>query len=204
MSAPTGFLARVRLDPAGPDRWAAAGGGTERMTLGLLGAQAMVAAGRTVDTRWRWVHAVHVTRLDEGDPGPAVQHQVERTYDTGARAVRLPAGRHRGGRQRPARRRPGGLGRRDRRRGPYPGPLRGGRGPCVRPGTRRRRARAATRVAGHRPRGAARLARSPAGRPGRRARAGQTGAPARAGMTCSPTRSIASASSPAGIPPMSM
>jgi acyl-CoA thioesterase II len=89
MSAPTGFLARVRLDPAGPDRWAAAGGGTERMTLGLLGAQAMVAAGRTVDTRWRWVHAVHVTRLDEGDPGPAVQHQVERTYDTGPRAVRL-------------------------------------------------------------------------------------------------------------------
>jgi acyl-CoA thioesterase II len=90
MTVPTGLLARVRLDPAGPDRWSAAGGGTDRMALGLLGAQAMVAAGRTVDTRWRWVHAVHVTRLDEGgDPGPAVQHQVERTYDTGPRAVRL-------------------------------------------------------------------------------------------------------------------
>jgi acyl-CoA thioesterase-2 len=59
------------------------------MALGLLGAQAMVAAGRTVDTRWRWVHAVHVTRLNEGVPGPAVQHRVERTYDTGPRAVRL-------------------------------------------------------------------------------------------------------------------
>ncbi len=89
MTAPTGLLARVRLDPAGPDRWSAAGGGTDRTALGLLGAQAMVAAGRTVDTRWRWVHAVHVTRLGEGDPGPAVLHQVERTYDTGPRAVRL-------------------------------------------------------------------------------------------------------------------
>jgi acyl-CoA thioesterase II len=96
MSAPTGFLARVRLEPAGPDRWSAADGGTERMALGLLGAQAMVAAGRTVDTRWRWVHAVHVTRLDGGAPatdggapGPAVLHQVERTHDTPARSVRL-------------------------------------------------------------------------------------------------------------------
>jgi acyl-CoA thioesterase-2 len=86
------------------------------MALGLLGAQAMVAAGRTVDTRWRWVHAVHVTRLDEGAPatdegapatdegapagggapptdggapGPAVLHRVERTHDTPARSVRL-------------------------------------------------------------------------------------------------------------------
>jgi acyl-CoA thioesterase II len=96
MSAPTGFLARVGLEPAGPDRWSAAAGGTERMALGLLGAQAMVAAGRTVDTRWRWVHAVHVTRLDQGVPGtderiaePAVLHQVERTYDAGPRSVRL-------------------------------------------------------------------------------------------------------------------
>jgi acyl-CoA thioesterase-2 len=96
MSAPTGFLARVGLEPAGPDRWSAAAGGTERMALGLLGAQAMVAAGRTVDTRWRWVHAVHVTRLDEGAPEtderipePAVLHQVERTHDTPVRSVRL-------------------------------------------------------------------------------------------------------------------
>jgi acyl-CoA thioesterase-2 len=93
MSAPTGFLARVRLDPAGPDRWSAAAGATERIALGLLGAQAMVAAGRTVDTRWSWVHAMHVTRLDEGDPGTdpgtAVQHRVERAHDTGLRAVRL-------------------------------------------------------------------------------------------------------------------
>jgi acyl-CoA thioesterase II len=100
MSAPTGFLARVRLEPAGPDRWSAAASGTEPMALGLLGAQAMVAAGRTVDTRWRWVHAVHVTRLDEGvpaaaedapasDDGPAVLHQVERTHDPPVRSVRV-------------------------------------------------------------------------------------------------------------------
>jgi acyl-CoA thioesterase II len=102
MSAPTGFLARVRLEPAGPDRWSAADGGTERMALGLLGAQAMVAAGRTVDTRWRWVHAVHVTRLDEGAPatdggapGPAVLHRVERTHDTPDRSVRLVRSVHR-------------------------------------------------------------------------------------------------------------
>src|ERR1700722_9952123 len=96
MSAPTGFLARVGLEPAGPDRWSAAVGGTERIALGLLGAQAMIAAGRTVDTRWRWVHAVHVTRLDQGAPGtderipePAVLHQVERTHDPPVRSVRL-------------------------------------------------------------------------------------------------------------------
>lgn len=89
MSAPTGFLARVGLEPAGPDRWSAAAGGTERMALGLLGAQALVAAGRTVDTRWRWVHAVHVTRLDEGTHATAVLHQVERTHDTPDRSVRL-------------------------------------------------------------------------------------------------------------------
>lgn len=98
MSAPTGFLARVRLHPAGPDRWSAAADGTEP-ALGLLAAQAVVAAGRSVDTRWRWVHAVHATRLGAGDPGQPVQHQpaqhlavlhqVERTYDTGLRAVRL-------------------------------------------------------------------------------------------------------------------
>ena len=103
MSAPTGFLARVGLEPAGPDQWSAAAGGTERLALGLLGAQAMVAAGRTVDTRWRWVHAVHVTRLDEGTPAThdgtpatgqsaaatALLHQVERTHDTPDRSVRL-------------------------------------------------------------------------------------------------------------------
>jgi acyl-CoA thioesterase-2 len=56
---------------------------------GLLGAQATVAAGRTVDTRSRWVHAVNVTHLAEGDPGVPVEHRVERTHDTEHAAVRL-------------------------------------------------------------------------------------------------------------------
>jgi acyl-CoA thioesterase-2 len=90
MSAPTGPLARLRLDPAGPDRWSAsADGGAGRIVPGLLGAQATVAAGRTVDTRWRWVHAVHVTHLGEGDPDGLAEHRVERTHDTEHAAVRL-------------------------------------------------------------------------------------------------------------------
>src|SRR5258705_7859465 len=90
MSASTGPLAQLRLGPAGPDRWSGgAGAGADRIVAGLLGAQATGAAGRTVDTRSRWVHAVHVTHLAEGDPGAPVEHRVERTHDTEHAAVRL-------------------------------------------------------------------------------------------------------------------
>jgi acyl-CoA thioesterase-2 len=90
MSAPTGPLARLRLDPAGPDRWSGcADTGADRIGPGLLGAQATVAAGRAVDTGSRWVHAVHVTHLAEGDPGAPVEHRVERTHDTEHAAVRV-------------------------------------------------------------------------------------------------------------------
>ncbi len=92
MSAPTGLLTRLRLrlHPAGTDRWlASADGVADRIVRGLFGAQATVAAGRTVDTRWRWVHAVHVTHLAEGDPGVPVEHRVERTRDTEHAAIRL-------------------------------------------------------------------------------------------------------------------
>jgi hypothetical protein len=69
MSASTGPLAQLRLDPAGPDQWSGAPtpGRTGSWRDGL-GAQATSAAGRTVDVRSRWVHAVHVTHLAEGDP----------------------------------------------------------------------------------------------------------------------------------------
>ncbi|GAA1268867.1 acyl-CoA thioesterase II [Pseudonocardia aurantiaca] len=85
-----GFLAQMHLDPAGPDRWSAGtGGGPAGVARGVLAAQAMVAAGRSVDTRWRWVHAVHVTHLGEGEPAGPVEHRVERVHDTDHGAVRL-------------------------------------------------------------------------------------------------------------------
>jgi acyl-CoA thioesterase-2 len=64
-------------------------GELDRIAVGLLGAQATVAAGGTVDTRGRWVHAVHLTYLAEGDPNGPVEHRVERTHDSGQAAVRL-------------------------------------------------------------------------------------------------------------------
>src|SRR5258707_15709634 len=90
MSASTGPLAQLRLGPAGPDRWSGgAGAGADRIVAGLLGAQATSAAGRTVDTRSRWVHAVHVTHLAEGDPGTPGEHRVEQTHDSEHTAVRV-------------------------------------------------------------------------------------------------------------------
>src|SRR5258707_7215054 len=88
MSASTGPVAQLRLDPAGPDRWSG-DAGADRIVAGLLGAQAASAAGRTVDTRSRWAHAVHVTHLAEGDPGTPVEHRVEQTHDTEHAAVRV-------------------------------------------------------------------------------------------------------------------
>jgi acyl-CoA thioesterase II len=90
MSASTGPLAQLRLDPAGPDQWSGgADARADRIVAGLLGAQATSAAGRTVDTRSRWVHAVHVTHLAEGDPGTPVEHRVEQTHDSEHTAVRV-------------------------------------------------------------------------------------------------------------------
>lgn len=90
-----GFLALLRLDEAGPDRWRGRGrgrgGGTgaERLSRGLLAAQSMVAAGRTTDTRWRWAHSVHVTYLAAGAPAGEVDYRVERLCDSEYRATRL-------------------------------------------------------------------------------------------------------------------
>lgn len=88
-----GFLARLSLDPAGPDRWtAAAGDGADGIARGVLAAQSMIAAGRTVDTRWRWVHSLQVTHLDDrgaADPAAPVEHVVEKTHETEHGAVRL-------------------------------------------------------------------------------------------------------------------
>jgi acyl-CoA thioesterase-2 len=84
-----GFLERLRLADAGPGRrWASAPGG-ERIPRGLLGAQSVVAAGATTDTRWRWVHAVHLTYAAEGDPDRGVTYQVEDLHDTEHTTTRL-------------------------------------------------------------------------------------------------------------------
>jgi len=49
----------------------------------------MIAAGRSTDTRWRWVHSVHVTYLADGDPAEPVEYRVERIHDTEFTATRL-------------------------------------------------------------------------------------------------------------------
>ncbi|WP_433359768.1 acyl-CoA thioesterase [Streptosporangium sp. CA-115845] len=86
-----GFLTRLRLEEAGVDRWygRVAGSRAEQIPRGLLAAQGTMAAGRTVDTRWSWVHSVHVTHLAEGDPVADVEYRVERLRDTEHTANRL-------------------------------------------------------------------------------------------------------------------
>jgi acyl-CoA thioesterase-2 len=91
IARPTCFLARMRLDEAGTDRWRcrAEGGGAEQIPRGLLAAQAMVAAGLSTHTRWRWVHSVHVTHLAQGDPARDVEYRVDRLNDTEHTTTRL-------------------------------------------------------------------------------------------------------------------
>ncbi|MFC4948058.1 acyl-CoA thioesterase [Pseudonocardia sp. GCM10023141] len=87
-----GFLPLMQLDEAGPASWRGPLGDDagDRIPHGLLVAQAVVAAGRTVDTDWRWVHAVHATYLTDGDPAPApVEYRVDRLQDTDHTATRL-------------------------------------------------------------------------------------------------------------------
>lgn len=83
----SGFLRWMRLDEAGPDRWRAAV--PEYAPRGLLAARSMIAAGRSTDTRQRWVHSMHITYLAEGDPAVPVEYQVERLLDTESTTTRL-------------------------------------------------------------------------------------------------------------------
>jgi acyl-CoA thioesterase-2 len=86
---PRGFLARIQVEEVGDDRWRGHLGGPDQVPRGLLAAQAMVAAGRSTDTRSRWVHSVHVTHLAEPDPACDVWYRVERLQDTAHSAARL-------------------------------------------------------------------------------------------------------------------
>lgn len=69
-------------DPVSPGRG-------ERVPRGLLGARGLVAAGRTVDTDWRWAHSLHVTHLAGGDAARRVDYRVECLRDTGHLSTRL-------------------------------------------------------------------------------------------------------------------
>lgn len=71
-----GFRQLMQLDHGVPER-------------GLIAARSMIAAGRTTDTRWRWVHSVHTTHLVDAEPGTAVEYRVERLRDTDHAATRL-------------------------------------------------------------------------------------------------------------------
>ena len=90
MTDTRGFLERLRLATAGPDRLRGnAGDGAERIQRGLLAAQVMIAAGATTDTAWRWVHSLHLTHVADGDPRRDVEYRVERLSDTAHATTRL-------------------------------------------------------------------------------------------------------------------
>lgn len=80
----------LQLGESGPDRWRGRiGDANQQVSRGLLAAQAMIAAGRSTDTRWRWVHSVHFIHLAEPQPGHDVEYRVQRLQDTGHVASRL-------------------------------------------------------------------------------------------------------------------
>ncbi len=86
-----GFLALTTLAAVDTDtfRGPPAPGPAGQASRGLLGAQGLVAAGRTVDTDWRWVRSAHVTHLADGDSTRPVVHRVERLRDTEHLSTRL-------------------------------------------------------------------------------------------------------------------
>jgi acyl-CoA thioesterase-2 len=96
-STVAGFPDLVRLDRVGTDHWRAAEGLPSGFGLGLLGARAMVAAGRTVDTDWRWVHSVHLSQLATPDSVPdsvpesvpGADYRVDRVRDDAHLSTRL-------------------------------------------------------------------------------------------------------------------
>ncbi|HWN34659.1 MAG TPA: hypothetical protein VNP03_18040 [Pseudonocardia sp.] len=88
-SAVTEFPDLVRLDRAGIDRWRTATGLPAGFGLGLLGARALVAAGNTVDTDWRWVHSVHLSQLAAPDHAPGTGYRVDRVRDDAHLSTRL-------------------------------------------------------------------------------------------------------------------
>jgi len=93
-----GFADLVRIKEIGADRWCAATPGPAGLPLGLMGARALVAAGHTLDTDWRWVHSVHLSQVAEAGPADQERYLVERTRDDeylSTREVRI--GRNRPG-----------------------------------------------------------------------------------------------------------
>lgn len=84
-----GFLAHLALTPSGAERWTGPAAGDAHLAHGLVAAHAMVAAGATTDTGWRRVHAVHLSRLADGDPADPVEYRVDRLGDTDDAAHRL-------------------------------------------------------------------------------------------------------------------
>jgi len=94
-SAAAGLPALLRLDQVGTDRWRSAAQSAPGEPLGLFGARAMVAAGHTVDTDWRWVHSVHLSQLavsagnNAGNNAPDTGYRVERLRDDAHLSTRL-------------------------------------------------------------------------------------------------------------------
>ena len=85
-----GFGDLVRLDRTGTDRWCAAAAPLPgRWALGLLGARALVAAGHTVDTDWRWAHSVHLSQLAAPGMTAEAVYRVDRLRDDPHLSTRL-------------------------------------------------------------------------------------------------------------------
>ena len=88
-STAAGLPDLLRLDGAGTDHWRAAAPATPEFGLGLLGARALVAAGRTLDTDWRWVHSVHLSQLAATDHTSGTGYRVDRVRDDTHLSTRL-------------------------------------------------------------------------------------------------------------------
>jgi len=87
--ARAGFADLVRLERIGTDQWGAATTRPGGPPLGLLGARALIAAGHTLDTDWRWVHSVHLSQSAEAGPADRERYLVDRVRDDECLSTRV-------------------------------------------------------------------------------------------------------------------
>ena len=89
-------LAALELEETGDDRFVAhPGGGRHRLFGGLVAAQTVVAAGRTIDAK-RNLHSLHAYFLRIGKPGVPIDLEVTRLRDGGSYSVRQITARQNG------------------------------------------------------------------------------------------------------------
>ena len=89
-------LAALELEETGDDRFVARpGGGRHRLFGGLVAAQTVIAAGRTLDSK-RKLHSLHAYFLRIGAPGVPIDLEVTRLRDGGSYSARQITARQNG------------------------------------------------------------------------------------------------------------